>query len=260
MDGFSGFAHAVCVSDDSHYGVVFYQAGNAEPEGVCYQVAGLLRGYYFYVYRVGYGVGGDSGRSSGAALFAANPWVNLLITAIFVAFALALFGLFEIRLPYGLLNKLNQVQGGSYGAILIMGFTFSLTSFTCTAPFVGTLLVLTAQGTWVWPILGMLVFSAAFASPFFFLALFPQALSSLPQSGGWLNSVKVVMGFLELAAALKFLSNVDLVWQWGIISREVFIAGWIAIFFAVRFLSVGQNPLATRFCAGYNWSVAFAGE
>ncbi|MGA1198164.1 MAG: protein-disulfide reductase DsbD family protein, partial [Candidatus Latescibacterota bacterium] len=168
--------------------------------------------------------------ASGAAQFAANPWVNILITIIFVAFALALFGLFEIQLPYGLLNKLNQVQGGSYGAILLMGFTFSLTSFTCTAPFVGTLLVLTSQGTWMWPVLGMLAFSAAFALPFFFLSLFPQALAALPQSGGWLNSVKVVMGFLELAAALKFLSNVDLVWQWGIISREVFIAIWIVLF------------------------------
>ena len=160
-----------------------------------------------------------------------------------MAFALALFGLFEIRLPYGLLNKLNQVQGGSYGAILVMGFTFSLTSFTCTAPFVGTLLVLTSQGTWAWPILGMLAFSTAFASPFFFLALFPQALSSLPQSGGWLNSVKVVMGFLELAAALKFLSNVDLVWHWEIISREVFIAGWIAIFFLCGLYLLGKIRL-----------------
>ncbi len=181
--------------------------------------------------------------ASGAAQFAANPWINLLITGIFVAFALALFGLFEIRLPYGLLNKLNQVQGGSYGAILVMGFTFSLTSFTCTAPFVGTLLVLTSQGTWAWPILGMLAFSTAFASPFFFLALFPQSLSSLPQSGGWLNSVKVVMGFLELAAALKFLSNVDLVWHWEIISREVFIAGWIAIFFLCGLYLLGKIRL-----------------
>lgn len=168
--------------------------------------------------------------ASGAAQFAANPWINLLITGIFVAFALALFGLFEIQLPYGLLNRLNQVQGGSYGAILLMGFTFSLTSFTCTAPFVGTLLVLTSQGTWMWPVLGMLTFSAAFALPFFFLSLFPQALAALPQSGGWLNSVKVVMGFLELAAALKFMSNVDLVWQWGLISREVFISVWIVLF------------------------------
>ncbi len=181
--------------------------------------------------------------ASGAALFAANPWVNLFITAIFVAFALALFGLFEIRLPYGLLNRFNQVQGASYGAILVMGFTFSLTSFTCTAPFVGTLLVLTSQGTWMWPVLGMLVFSAAFALPFFFLSLFPQALGVLPQSGGWLNSVKVVMGFLELAAALKFLSNVDLVWQWGIISREVFIAVWIAIFVLCGFYLLGKIRL-----------------
>ncbi len=125
--------------------------------------------------------------ASGAAQFAANPWVNILITIIFVAFALALFGLFEIQLPYGLLNKLNQVQGGSYGAILLMGFTFSLTSFTCTAPFVGTLLVLTSQGTWMWPVLGMLAFSAAFALPFFFLYFFPQPKAALPQRGGWLN-------------------------------------------------------------------------
>ena len=180
---------------------------------------------------------------SGAALFAANPWVNLFITALFVAFALSLFGLFEIRLPHGLVNRLNQVQGGGYGAILLMGFTFTLTSFTCTSPFVGTLLVLTSQGTWTWPVLGMLAFSAAFALPFFFLALFPQGLSVLPKSGGWLNSVKVVMGFLELAAALKFLSNVDLVWNWGILSREVFIAGWIAIFVLCAFYLIGKIRL-----------------
>ncbi|MDA0745923.1 MAG: thioredoxin family protein [bacterium] len=168
--------------------------------------------------------------ASGAALFAANPWINLFITALFIAFALSLFGLFEIRLPSGLLTRLSQVQGGGYGAILVMGFTFSLTSFTCTAPFVGTLLVLTSQGTWMWPILGMLAFSAAFSLPFFFLSLFPQGLSALPKSGGWLNSVKVVMGFLELAAALKFLSNVDLVWNWGLLSRELFLSIWIAIF------------------------------
>ena len=168
--------------------------------------------------------------ASGASLFAANPWINLFITAIFVAFALSLFGLFEIRLPSALLTRLSRTEGGGYAAILVMGFTFTLTSFTCTAPFVGALLVLTSQGTWLWPLLGMLAFSAAFASPFFFLALFPQALSALPKSGGWLNAVKVVMGFLELAAAMKFLSNADLVWGWGLISREVFIAFWIAVF------------------------------
>jgi len=181
--------------------------------------------------------------ASGAALFAANPWINLFITGLFVAFALSLFGLFEIRIPSSLLTRLNNVQGAGYGAILVMGFTFTLTSFTCTAPFVGTLLVLTSQGTWVWPIVGMLAFSAAFALPFFFLALFPQGLSALPKSGGWLNSVKVIMGFLELAAAMKFLSNADLVWNWGFISREVFLAVWISIFAICTLYLLGKIRL-----------------
>jgi len=181
--------------------------------------------------------------ASGASLFAANPWINLFITAIFVAFALSLFGLFEIRLPSSLLTRLSSVQGGGYAAILLMGFTFTLTSFTCTAPFVGALLVLTSQGSWTWPLLGMLAFSAAFASPFFFLALFPQALGALPKSGGWLNAVKVVMGFLELAAAMKFLSNADLVWNWGLISREVFIASWIALFAVCAYYLLGKVRL-----------------
>ncbi len=181
--------------------------------------------------------------ASGVAQFAANPWVNLAITAIFVAFALSLFGLFEIQIPTSILNRMNASRGGGYAGILLMGLTFSLTSFTCTAPFVGTLLVLTTQGTWMWPILGMLVFSSAFALPFFFLSLFPQGLSALPKSGGWLNSVKVVMGFLELAAALKFLSNVDLVWHWGFLSREVFIAAWIAIFLVCGIYLLGKIRL-----------------
>lgn len=181
--------------------------------------------------------------ASGAAQFAANPWINLAITAIFVVFALSLFGLFEIQIPTSILNRLNSTQGGGYAGILLMGLTFSLTSFTCTAPFVGTLLVLTTQGTWIWPILGMLTFSLAFALPFFFLSLFPQSLSALPKSGGWLNSVKVVMGFMELAAALKFLSNVDLVWGWGFLSREVFIAAWIALFLLCGIYLLGKIRL-----------------
>ena len=181
--------------------------------------------------------------ASGAAQFAANPWVNLLITAVFVAFALSLFGLFEIQIPATLLSRLNASGRGGYVGILLMGLTFSLTSFTCTAPFVGALLVLTTQGSWTWPILGMLIFSIAFALPFFFLSLFPQSLSALPKSGGWLNSVKVVMGFLELAAALKFLSNVDLVWNWGLLSREVFIATWIALFLLCGVYLLGKIRL-----------------
>jgi thiol:disulfide interchange protein len=181
--------------------------------------------------------------ASGAAQFAANPWINLIITGIFVVFALSLFGLFEIQIPTSILNRLNSSGGGGYAGILLMGLTFSLTSFTCTAPFVGTLLVLTTQGTWAWPILGMLVFSVAFALPFFFLSLFPQSLSSLPKSGGWLNSVKVVMGFMELAAALKFLSNVDLVWHWGFLNREIFIAAWIALFLLCGIYLLGKIRL-----------------
>lgn len=181
--------------------------------------------------------------ASGVAQFAANPWVNLAIMALFVAFALNLFGLFEIQIPTSILNRFNASQGKGYAGILLMGLTFSLTSFTCTAPFVGTLLVLTTQGTWMWPILGMLTFSVAFALPFFFLSLFPQGLSALPKSGGWLNSVKVVMGFMELAAALKFLSNVDLVWHWGILSRELFIAAWIAIFLLCGIYLLGKIRL-----------------
>ncbi len=181
--------------------------------------------------------------AAGAALFAANPWVNILIALLFVIFALSLFGLFEIQLPSSLVNRLNRSQAGGHAGILLMGLTFSVTSFTCTAPFVGTLLVLTTQGTWMWPIAGMLAFSTAFALPFFFLSLFPQSLNALPKSGGWLNSVKVVMGFLELAAALKFVSNVDLVWNWGILSREVFLAIWTALFVVCAIYLLGKIRL-----------------
>ena len=110
-----------------------------------------------------------------------------------------------------------------------MGLTFTLTSFTCTSPFVGTILVSAAGGDWQMPLLGMLAFSTVFALPFFALALAPQLVSQLPRAGGWMNSVKVTMGFLEIAAAMKFLSNVDLVWRWGIFTRPVVLAIWIAV-------------------------------
>jgi thiol:disulfide interchange protein DsbD len=110
-----------------------------------------------------------------------------------------------------------------------MGSTFTLTSFTCTAPFVGTLLVMAAQGNWRWPLFGMLVFSTVFAVPFFFLALAPQVLSQLPKSGSWMISVKVVVGLIEIAAAMKFLSNADLVWHWGIFTRQIVLATWVGI-------------------------------
>jgi thiol:disulfide interchange protein DsbD len=168
--------------------------------------------------------------ATGINQFAANPWVNLLITAVFMGFALNLFGLYQIGIPSSILTRLSKAGGGSgYASALLMGLTFTLTSFTCTVPFVGTVLVATSQGDWLWPAMGMLAFSIVFAAPFFVLALVPRMLVALPKSGGWLNSVKVTMGFLEVAAAMKFISNVDLVWRWQIFTREVVLCVWIAI-------------------------------
>ncbi len=179
--------------------------------------------------------------ASGITRFAANPWVNLLMASIFVALAMNLFGVFEIVVPSAILDRVQPKTVGAKGgkpslaAPILMGLAFSLTSFTCTVPFVGTLLVSTAQGGWLWPTLGMMGFSAAFASPFFLLALFPQWLSKLPKSGSWLVSVKAFMGFFELAAALKFLSTADYVWQLGWLTRPMFLSIWSTIFLIAGF-------------------------
>jgi thiol:disulfide interchange protein DsbD len=195
--------------------------------------------------------------AAGINLFAANPWVNIAIAAIFLFFAFNLFGFYELTIPNGVLTKLDKLtrtkEGEGSGIIgaLLMGLTFTVTSFTCTSPFVGTILVSTSQGDWQMPLLGMLAFSTVFALPFFVLALAPQLVSQLPKSGGWLNSVKVVMGFLEIAAALKFLSNVDLVWtsnftksadmmNFGtIFSREIVLAMWVIIAVAIGLYILG---------------------
>lgn len=166
--------------------------------------------------------------ATGIQEFATNPWVNLFIAGLFIVFALNLFGAYEFVLPAPLLNRLHRAseQHGVLG-VLLMGLTFSLTSFTCTVPFVGTALVAIAHGRWFYPLVGMGAFAAVFAAPFFLLALFPAALAALPKAGAWMNNLKVVMGFLELAAAVKFLSNADLIWGWGIVSRELFLASWV---------------------------------
>ena len=172
--------------------------------------------------------------AAGMARFAASPWTNLAIAAMFVAFALNFFGLYEIRIPSGLLTRLDRVSreqgtgGGGVGAVL-MGGTFAVTTFTCTAPFVGTLLVLASQGQWQQPVVGLLVFSTTFAVPFFFLALAPRMLKRMPRSGGWLTSVKVVLGLVELGAALKFVSNADLVLGWGIFTRQLVLVSWAVL-------------------------------
>lgn len=187
--------------------------------------------------------------AAGINLFAANPWINLLITAIFLFFAFNLFGAYEITIPTGVLTRLDRVtrshEGEGSGVIgaLLMGLTFTLTSFTCTSPFVGTILVSASQGEWQMPMLGMLAFSTVFALPFFVLALVPQWASQLPRAGGWMNSVKVAMGFLEVAAAMKFISNVDLVWKWGIFTRDVVLAFWIAIGIILSIYLLGKFQL-----------------
>ncbi len=143
-----------------------------------------------------------------------NPWLNVAIGTVFVVFALNMLGLFEIRIPSELLTfTSNKEQAGGYLGAVFMALTFTLTSFTCTFAFAGTLLVAAAQGQFYWPIIGMLAFGTAFASPFFILALVPSMLKKLPKSGGWMNAIKVVMGLIEIGAAVKFYSVADMVWN-----------------------------------------------
>ncbi|MCU0450115.1 MAG: thioredoxin family protein [Bernardetiaceae bacterium] len=166
-----------------------------------------------------------------AANLLATHWLpNLLFFAIFIVFALSFFGLFEITLPSGLVNKMDQQsERGGYLGVFFMAFTLALVSFSCTGPIAGSVLVQSANGEFLRPMVGMAGFSLAFALPFSLFAIFPSWMQNLPKSGGWLNSVKVVLGFVELALALKFLSVVDQVYHWGILDRHVYIALWAAI-------------------------------
>ncbi len=185
--------------------------------------------------------------ATGINQFAANPWVNLVVAALFIGFALDLLGVYEFRLPSQLLTKLNSgpERGGVLG-LLLMGIVFSVTTFTCTVPFVGTLLVAAAAGDWLWPLIGMLVFSTVFALPFFLLALVPQVLNTLPRSGSWMGALKVTLGLIELGAAFKFLSNADLVWEVGILHRSVVIAIWVAIAALIALYLLGQLRLTSE--------------
>ncbi len=157
-----------------------------------------------------------------------NVWLNLVFFAVFVFFALSFFGLFEIGLPAGLANKMDSKSGlGNLGGIFFMAATLAIVSFSCTGPILGTLLVGVAdQGAWPLTV-GAAGFGIALGLPFALFAMFPHWLQSLPKSGGWMTDVKVVLGFLELALAVKFLSNADLVRQWGLLKREIFIGLWI---------------------------------
>ena len=179
------------------------------------------------------------------ANFVSTHWLpNILFFAIFFIFGLSFLGLFEIVLPNSLVNSMDaKAEKGGIAGILFMAFTLVLVSFSCTGPIVGSLLVASAGGEVLKPIVGMAAFSAAFAIPFTLFAAFPQWLKSLPKSGGWLNSVKVVLGFLELALALKFLSVADQVYHWNLLDREVYLAFWIVIFALIGFYLLGKVRL-----------------
>jgi thiol:disulfide interchange protein len=160
-----------------------------------------------------------------------NPFVSAFIAIVFFIFGLSLLGAFEITIPSSLLTRMDRAsQSGGVGGTLLMGLTFSLTSFACIGPFVGTLLAASVESGGLRPILGMVAFATGLASPFFLLALFPSYLKRLPRSGGWLARVKVVMGFVVLAAMLKYLSNIDVALQWNVLTRERFLAAWFVLF------------------------------
>ncbi|WP_111668929.1 protein-disulfide reductase DsbD family protein [Algoriphagus litoralis] len=175
----------------------------------------------------------------------ATHWLpNLLFFGIFIFFALAFLGMFEITLPSGLVNKVDsKAENGGLKGVFFMAFTLVLVSFSCTGPIVGSILITASGGEILRPILGMFIFSLVFAIPFTLFAIFPEWMQRLPKSGGWLNSVKVVLGFLELALAFKFLSIADLVYHWGILDRDIFLAIWIVIFSALGLYLLGKIRL-----------------
>ncbi|TJZ54981.1 DUF255 domain-containing protein [Sphingobacterium olei] len=171
-----------------------------------------------------------------------NGVFNFLFFLLLVVFAASFFGAFEITLPSSFVNKIdaNSDKGGLVG-LFFMSASLAVVSFSCTGPIIGTLLVEAAtKGERLGPAIGMFGFSLALAVPFVLFAMFPSMMKSLPKSGGWLNSVKVVLGFLELALALKFLSNVDLAYNWQILDREVFLSLWIVIFGLMGLYLIGK--------------------
>lgn len=213
------------------------------------QQGGMWKAFLYGAFIIGIYVliGTVVSRFNGPAFanFVSTHWLpNLLFFATFFIFGLSFLGLFEIVLPNSLINEADarSEKGGIMG-IFFMAFTLVLVSFSCTGPIVGSLLVASAGGEVIKPILGMAAFSSAFAIPFTLFAAFPQWLKNLPRSGGWLNSVKVVLGFIELALALKFLSIADQVYHWHLLDREVFLSMWIVIFALIGFYFLGKLRL-----------------
>lgn len=172
----------------------------------------------------------------------ATHWIpNLLVFLIFIVFAFSFLGMFEINAPYKLVNKADRAaEKGGLAGIFFMSATLVLVSFSCTLPIIGNVLVLSAGGAVTKPVLGMVAYAAAFAIPFTLFAVFPEWLKGLPRSGGWLNTVKVTLGLLELALAFKFLSIADQTYHWGILDRDLNIAIWIVIFTILGFYFLGK--------------------
>jgi thiol:disulfide interchange protein len=183
-----------------------------------------------------FGLGADFGN------WLSTHWVpNILFFIIFVVFAASFLGMFEITLPHRFVNSVDSKSSmGNFMGIFFMAFTLVLVSFSCTGPIVGSLLIEAVGGNFVKPLLGMAAFGAGLAAPFTLFAIFPSWIQNLPKSGGWLNSVKVVLGFLELAFAFKFLSIPDQTYHWGLLDREVYIAIWISVFFLMGLYLLGK--------------------
>jgi len=181
-----------------------------------------------------------------AANWLSTHWLpNIIFFVIFIVFAFSFFGMFEIVLPSWMVNKADKgADRGGISGSFFMALTLVLVSFSCTGPIVGAILVESAGGQVLKPIVGMFGFALAFALPFTLFAIFPQWLSNLPKSGGWLNSVKVVLGFIELALGLKFLSVADQTYHWGLLDREVYIAIWIVIFTLMGIYLMGKIKFA----------------
>lgn len=187
-------------------------------------------------------VGGDAVTADIFNWFATHWLPNIIFFIVFIIFAASFFGAFEITMPSKLVNKTDSKSDkGGLGGVFFMALTLVLVSFSCTGPIVGSVLVSSLSGGNFWqPIFTMLAFSIAFALPFTLLALFPALLNKLPKSGGWLNSVKVVLGFVELALSLKFLSMADQTYHWGLLDREIYLAIWIAVFSLLGLYLIGK--------------------
>ena len=190
-------------------------------------------------------VGGDAVTADIFNWLATHWLPNIIFFLVFMVFAASFFGAFEITMPSWMVNKADtKADTKGLGGIFFLALTLVLVSFSCTGPIVGSVLIKSTSGEFWTPILTMLAFSIAFALPFTLFAFFPSMLKNLPKSGGWLNSVKVVIGFIEVALGLKFLSVADQVYHWGILDREIYLAIWIVVFTLLGFYLLGKIKFA----------------